>query len=129
MNNTLLAIATLTGTCLQFIIQFFEIYKVGLLRFKLNWNEGMNEEKRIFNLIIPASFASGLGQINVFVDMFFASSFKGAASGLAYGNFLVQAPLGILSNALILPILPRFSELISNKQFRDFQKTLTKFMI
>ena len=47
--------------------------------------------------------------------MFFASSFKGAGAALSYGNFLIQAPLGILSNALILPILPKFSELKNKK--------------
>ena len=75
-------------------------------------------------MIIPASFSSGLGQINVFIDMFFASSFKGAASGLAYGNFLIQAPLGILSNALILPLLPKFSELINKKNNQKLNKIL-----
>ena len=56
--------------------------------------------------------------------MFFASSFQGAASGLAYGNFLIQAPLGILSNSLILPLLPQFSKLRSKKDFRGLQKNL-----
>ena len=56
--------------------------------------------------------------------MFFASSFQGAASGLAYGNFLIQAPLGILSNSLILPLLPKFSKLRSDKDDRGLQKEL-----
>ena len=106
----LLAFATLTGTFVQFVIQIWEIYKIGFLRFKSTWYLVQKEEKRIFNLIIPASISSGLGQINVFIDMFFASSFQGAASGLTYGNFLIQAPLGVLSNALILPLLPKFSQ-------------------
>ena len=57
--------------------------------------------------------------------MFFASSFQGAASGLAYGNFLIQAPLGILSNSIILPLLPKFSQLKSYKDTREIQKKLT----
>ena len=56
--------------------------------------------------------------------MFFASSFQGAASGLAYGNFLIQAPLGILSNSLILPLLPKFSKLRSSRNNRGFNKNL-----
>ena len=56
--------------------------------------------------------------------MFFASSFQGAASGLAYGNFLIQAPLGILSNALILPLLPKFSKFNSNQETRNLEKSL-----
>ena len=120
----LLAYATLTGTCIQFFIQLWAIQRIGLLRLKPAWDLIKNEEKRIFNLILPASVSSGLGQINVFIDMFFASSFQGAASGLAYGNFLIQAPLGILSNALILPLLPKFSKLISNQETKDLEKKL-----
>ncbi len=121
----LLAFATLTGTFIQFVVQIWEINKIGLLRLESTFKLLKNEEKRIFKLIIPASISSGLSQINVFIDMFFASSFQGAASGLAYGNFLIQAPLGILSNTLILPLLPQFSRLRSKKDFRGIQKNLT----
>ena len=120
----LLAFATLTGTSIQFAIQIWEIYKIGFLRFKSNWHLYKSEKKRIFNLIIPASISSGLGQINVFIDMFFASGIKGAASGLAYGNFIIQAPLGILSSSLILPLLPEFSQLKSNQENRKLEKKL-----
>ena len=120
----LLAQATLTGTCIQFAVQCWEINKIGLLRFNSAWYFFKNEEKRIFKLIAPATISSGLGQINVFVDMFFASSFQGAASGLAYGNFLIQAPLGVLSNSLILPLLPKFSKFKSKQENRNLEKSL-----
>ncbi len=120
----LLAFATLTGTFIQFVVQIWEINKIGLLRLESTFQLFKDEERRIFRLIIPASISSGLSQINVFIDMFFASSFQGAASGLAYGNFLIQAPLGILSNSLILPLLPKFSKLRSYKDNRGFQKNL-----
>ena len=120
----LLAKATLTGTCIQFAVQCWEIHKIGLFRFNSAWHLFKNEEKRIFKLIAPASISSGLGQINVFIDMFFASSFQGAASGLAYGNFLIQAPLGVLSNALILPLLPKFSKFNRNQENRNLEKSL-----
>ena len=122
--SELLSLATLTGTFIQTIIQIYETHKIGLVKFSFNNRKSFSEETRILNLILPASFSSGLGQINVFVDMFFASSFRGAASGLAYGNFLIQAPLGILSNALILPLLPKFSELINKKNNQKLNKIL-----
>ena len=125
-KSTLLATATLTGTIIQFLIQLYEIHKIGLLNFKITWLKTTNAERRIINLIFPASLASGLGQINVFVDMFFISSFKGAASGLAYGNLLIQAPLGILSNTLILPLLPKFSKLINEDKKENVKQTLIK---
>ena len=120
----LLAIATLTGTFIQFAVQCWEIHKIGLFRFKSSLLSVKDEEKRIFKLIVPASISSGLGQINVFIDMFFASSFQGAASGLAYGNFLIQAPLGVLSNVLILPLLPKFSKFKSNQETKNLEKSL-----
>ena len=120
----LLSLATLAGIFIQTIIQIYETHKIGLIKFKLNFKKRFSEETRILNLIIPASFSSGLGQINVFVDMFFASGFKGAASGLAYGNFLIQAPLGILSNVLILPLLPKFSDLINKNKNQQLNKIL-----
>jgi putative peptidoglycan lipid II flippase len=112
------------GTFIQFVVQIWEINKIGLLRFDAKLQLFTNEERRIFKLIIPASISSGLGQINVFVDMFFASNFQGAASGLAYGTFLIQAPLGILSNSLILPLLPKFSKFRSYQNNRALQKNL-----
>ena len=50
-------------------------------------------------------------QINVFTDLFFASGIVGAAAGLGYANLLVQTPLGLISNALLVPLLPTFARL------------------
>jgi len=124
-SSALLASATLVGTVTQFFIQIRAIKQIGLLRFKSNFYSFIKEEKRILNLILPASISSGLGQINVYIDMFFASGFQGAASGLAYGNFLIQAPLGILSNSLILPLLTKFSKLKADKKYVKLGKNLT----
>ena len=124
-SSALLASATLVGTLVQFFIQIWAINKIGLLRFNFNFDSFIKEEKRIFNLILPACISSGIGQINVYVDMFFASSFQGAASGLAYGNFLIQAPLGILSNSLILPLLTKFSKFKAGKEYVKLGKNLT----
>ena len=124
-SSALLASATLVGTFIQFCIQIWAINKIGLLRFNSNFDSFIKEEKRILNLILPVCITSGLGQINVYVDMFFASSFQGAASGLAYGNFLIQAPVGILSNSLILPLLTKFSKLKADKKYVKLGKNLT----
>ena len=50
-------------------------------------------------------------QINVLTDLFFASGIVGAAAGLGYANLLVQTPLGLISNALLVPLLPTFARL------------------
>ena len=125
----ILSLATLFGTFVQTIIQIHETYKSNLIKFRFNLRKSFSEETRIFNLIIPASFSSGLGQINVFIDMHFASGIKGAASGLVYGNFLIQAPLGILSNILILPLLPKFSELKNNQKLNKILISSIEFCL
>ena len=59
-------------------------------------------------MIAPASLSSGMIQINVFTDLFFASKIVGAAAALSYANFLVQAPLGIVSNSILIPLFSLF---------------------
>ena len=59
----------------------------------------------------PATLSSGMLQINVFVSLFFASGIPAAAAGLGYANLLVQTPLGLLSNALLVPLLPVYARL------------------
>jgi len=59
----------------------------------------------------PATLSSGMLQINVYTDLFFASGISGAAAGLGYAGLLVQTPLGILSNMLLVPLLPVFARL------------------
>jgi putative peptidoglycan lipid II flippase len=67
--------------------------------------------KEVMAVMAPATLSSGMLQINVFVDLFFASGIVGAAAGLGYANLLVQTPLGLLSNALLVPLLPVYSRL------------------
>ena len=42
-------------------------------------------------------------QINLFTDLFFASFIPGTAAALSYANLLVQTPLGIISNVILVP--------------------------
>jgi putative peptidoglycan lipid II flippase len=65
----------------------------------------------VLKVMGPATLASGMLQINVFVDLFFASGIAGAAAGLGYANLLVQTPLGLLSNVLLVPLLPVYARL------------------
>jgi putative peptidoglycan lipid II flippase len=59
----------------------------------------------------PAVFSSGMLQINVYTDLFFASTIPGAGAAFNYANYLVQTPLGIISNIILLPLLPMLSRL------------------
>jgi putative peptidoglycan lipid II flippase len=67
--------------------------------------------REVLQVMGPATLSSGMLQINVFVSLFFASGIPAAAAGLGYANLLVQTPLGLLSNALLVPLLPVYARL------------------
>ncbi len=114
-GGVLIASATLIGALLQLIIQIPVLLKKGLARIKLNFDWNHPGVKEVWSIICPATFSSGMLQINVFTDLFFASEILGAAAGLSYANFLIQAPLGLISNALLIPLLTTFSKLTKPK--------------
>ncbi|CAI7869009.1 unnamed protein product, partial [Closterium sp. NIES-53] len=69
----------------------------------------------VFGVLIPATVASGMLQIATFTDLYFASFLPGTAAALGYANLLCMAPLGILSTALLVPLLPLFARLAHPK--------------
>ncbi len=110
-----LAIATLIGAFMQWLIQIPALKRKGISSFKLSWDWRHPGVKEVLKIIGPATLSSGMLQINVFTDLFFASGIIGAAAGLSYANFIIQAPLGLISNALLIPLLPTFSKLTHPK--------------
>ncbi len=111
IGGVVLAGTTTLGALLQWLIQLPALAKQGLHQFKLVWDWHHPGVKEVLQVMGPATFSSGMLQINVFVDLFFASGIVGAAAGLGYANLLVQTPLGLISNALLVPLLPTFARL------------------
>tara|TARA_Y100001968_G_scaffold136503_1_gene124579 strand:- start:29172 stop:30785 length:1614 start_codon:yes stop_codon:yes gene_type:complete len=110
-GGLVLAVATLLGAILQFIIQIPSLINNGLSFNKFIFDFKHPGVKEVLNILGPATFSSGMLQINVFTDLFFASGIAGAAAGLSYANFIIQAPLGLVSNIILIPLLPSFSRL------------------
>jgi putative peptidoglycan lipid II flippase len=111
IGGLVLAYGTLAGAVLQWLVQVPAQWKakMGGLRLRFKFRQpGVGEVLRILG---PATFSSGMMQINVYTDLFFASFIPGAASALGYSTLLVQTPLGILSNMILVPLLPIFSRL------------------
>jgi len=111
IGGVVLASSTTVGAVLQWLIQLPALAKQGLHRFQLVWDWKDPGVREVLQVMGPATLASGMLQINVFVDLFFASGIAGAAAGLGYANLLVQTPLGLLSNALLVPLLPVYARL------------------
>ena len=111
LGGVVLAAATLVGALLQWLIQLPALVRQGLVRFKLVWDWRHPGVREVWRVMGPATLSSGMLQINVFTDLFFASGIVGAAAGLGYANLLIQTPLGLISNALLVPLLPTFARL------------------
>ena len=110
-GGVVLALATLVGALLQWLLQLPALARQGLARLRLVWDWRHPGVREVWRVMGPATLSSGMLQINVFTDLFFASGIFGAAAGLGYANLLVQTPLGLISNALLVPLLPTFSRL------------------
>ena len=110
-GGIVLAASTTLGALLQWLIQLPAMAKEGLGRLRLLWDWQDPGVREVLAVMGPATLSSGMLQINVFVDLFFASGIVGAAAGLGYANLLVQTPLGLLSNALLVPLLPVYARL------------------
>jgi putative peptidoglycan lipid II flippase len=111
IGGIVLATGTLAGAILQWIVQLIVQWRLGLgsLRLRFDFkNPGVQE---VIKIMTPATISSGMMPINVATDLFFASSFPGAAPSLTYANLLVQTPLGTISNIILLPLLPIFAKL------------------
>ena len=110
-GGVVLALSTLVGALLQWLLQLPALARQGMASLRLSWDWGHPGVREVWRVMGPATLSSGMLQINVFTDMFFASGILGAAAGLSYSNLLVQTPLGLISNALLVPLLPTFSRL------------------
>ena len=113
-GGVVLASATLVGALLQWLIQLPALVRQGLVRFRLVWDWRHPGVREVWRVMGPATLSSGMLQINVFTDLFFASGIAGAAAGLGYANLLIQTPLGLISNALLVPLLPTFARLTAD---------------
>ena len=115
-NCYILAGATTVGAICQFLLQFPQIKKIGF-RFKPNfcfWNNP--ELKTLLELVFPAMLSSTIGQLHIYIDMFFTSSLKdGAWTSLGYANRIFQFPVGILVTAFLVPLFPLFTRLVAQK--------------
>ncbi|MFN5860501.1 MAG: murein biosynthesis integral membrane protein MurJ [Pseudanabaena sp.] len=114
LGGAVLAWSTLAGAVMQWLVQLPVQIKSGMGGFKLRFDFQRPEVKEVMKIMVPATFSSGMLQINVWTDLFFASFIPNAAaevSAMGYAGLLVQTPLGILSNVILVPLFPVLSKL------------------
>ncbi len=123
-GGVVLAIATLLGAIFQWLVQLPALWQSGLGKLRLRFNFNRPGVRDILKVMIPATLSSGMLQINVYTDLFFASYIPQAAAAMAYSGLLVQTPLGIISNVILVPFFPVFSRLTAPES-----KTQLKYRI
>lgn len=111
LGGVVLAWGTLAGAIFQWLMQLFAQWRLGLGTIRLRFDFRSSGVQEVIKIMAPATFSSGMLQINLYTDLFFASSIAGAAAAFNYANLIVQTPLGIISNMILLPLLPMLSRL------------------
>lgn len=121
LGAQVLAWGTLSGAILQWLVQVVAQWRAGMgtLRLRFDWQRpGVRE---VMNVMGPATLSSGMLQINLQTALFFASGIPGAAAAINYTVLLVQTPLGIISNMILVPFLPVFSRLAAPENWPDLK--------
>jgi putative peptidoglycan lipid II flippase len=128
-DNTgmVLALATTLGAICQLMLQIPAIRKIGY-KIKPNLDIINNPNfKSIMELLFPAILSSTIGQISIYIDMFFASTLKeGAWTSVVFANRIFQFPVGILVTAFLVPLFPIFSRLAGEGKFEDIKNYFNK---
>ena len=122
-----LAWATTIGAILQLVIQYPNVRRLGFL-LKPNFEFTNNPHfKEICELLFPAVLSSTVGQIHIYVDMFFTSSIsEGAWTAIGYANRVFQFPVGILVTAFLVPLFPIFARLVADKDYDGIKNYFNK---
>lgn len=111
-SGIVLAVATTIGACCQLLLQFPKLWQLGY-KIKPNLDIFNNLQfNNLMELLFPAILSSTIGQISIYVDMFFASNLcEGAWTSVIFANRIFQFPVGILVTAFLVPLFPLFSRL------------------
>ena len=121
IGGMVLAWGTLGGAILQWLAQLIVQWRLGLGTLRLRFDFKSPGVQEVIKIMTPATISSGMMPINVATDLYFASPIPGAAAGFNYANLLVQTPLGIISNIILLPLLPMFAKLAAPEHWPDLK--------
>jgi len=123
-----LGVGTTIGAIGQLLVQYPGIMRARPNFFKLDLLSKIEPgTKEYLTMLWPAFFTTGIGQLTVYVDMFFTSRLEqGGWTAIVNANKLVQLPLGVLLTAMLVPMLPRFTELVAANKIDDLKSDLRR---
>ncbi|MEC4853949.1 MAG: murein biosynthesis integral membrane protein MurJ, partial [Jaaginema sp. PMC 1079.18] len=121
LGGLVLAGGTLAGAIFQWVAQLIAQWQAGMGTLRLRWDWRIPGVKDVMKVMAPATLSSGMLHINVYTDLYFASTISGAAAAMRYANFIVLTPLGVISNMLLVPFLPVFARLAAPENWDDLK--------
>lgn len=124
IGGMVLAGSTLLGAIVQWLVQLPPQWRAGYGGLRLRFDPRRPGVKEVFQVLLPATFSSGMLQINVYTDLFFASYIPQAAAAMGYAGLLAMTPLGILSNMILVPLMPVFSRLVEPSQWGELKQRI-----
>ncbi|MEB3357277.1 MAG: murein biosynthesis integral membrane protein MurJ [Synechococcales bacterium] len=129
LGGIVLAWTTLAGAIVQWLAQVPLLWRLGLGKLRPRFEFNRPGVRDVLKVMGPATFSSGMMHINVYTDLFFASFIPQAAAALSYANLLVQTPLGIISNVILVPLLPVFSRLADPNDWDELKDRIRQGLI
>ena len=121
LGAVVLASATVGGALLQWLAQLIVQWRAGMGTLKLRFNLNTPGVREVFAVMIPATLSSGMLYINLNVDQFFVSGIPDAAAAIQSATFIFITPLGIISNAILVPFYPIFSRLAAPENWSELK--------
>lgn len=122
-----MAIGTLIGGALQFLVQVPSLWRVGF-RFKPIISFRDPGVRQVMRLMGPAIIGTAAVQINVLINTYFATGIRGGPSWLSYSFRLMQFPIGVFGVAIGTATLPAISRFAALKDIPAFRSTLSSSM-
>jgi putative peptidoglycan lipid II flippase len=130
-GGIVLAGGVLAGAVLQWLVQVIVQAKSGLGTLRLRFDFNQPGVRDVLKIMGPATFSSGMLQINLYTDLFFASLIPtiGVAAALNNASLLVQTPLGIISNMILVPLLPMFARLADPNNWDELKSRIRQGLL
>jgi putative peptidoglycan lipid II flippase len=120
-----MAIGTLVGGCLQFLVQVPPLLKKGFV-YTPRVSLAHPGVRRILLLMGPGTLGLASTQINIFVNTWLATTQgEGPVSWLNYAFRLMQFPIGLFGVAIASATLPAVSARVVSQENLELRKTLS----
>ncbi len=129
LGGQVLAWSTLAGALLQWIVQVVAQWRAGLGTLRLRFDWQLREVQEVLRIMLPAILSTAMLQINLITDLSFAANIPKAAPGFAAVTLLVQTPLGIVSNFILVPLMPVLSRLVEPSNWPELKDRIRQGLI